>query len=48
MKNKIMEIDGDNGAESIIQLNKDTTLYVPFVNDGIILDFDTQESFNTL
>ena len=48
MKNKIMEINGDNGAESIIELNKNIILHVPFVNDGIILDFNTQESFNIL
>ena len=45
MKEKIMEVSGDFGAIKIIKLNKEKTLYIPFKNDGIILDFDTQDDF---
>ena len=48
MKKKIMEIKGDNGAKEIIQLNKDKILYIPFTQDGILLDFDTEDNFKTL
>ena len=48
MKNKIMKIDGDNGAKKIIDINKNAILHIPFDSDGIILDFDTQENFKAL
>jgi len=46
MKNKIMSVDGDSGSKKIIELNRSKVLNVPFDNNGIILDFDTQEHFN--
>jgi len=48
MKKDIMSINGDNGAKEIVKLNKKKILHVPFDGDGIILDFDTQEDFNSL
>ena len=46
MKRQIMSIKGDIGAKGIIDLNRSKVLNVPFNNDGIILDFDTQEHFS--
>ena len=48
MKEKIMDITGDNGAKKIIELYPEKVLNVPFKNDKILLDFDTQENFNSL
>ena len=48
MKEKIMKVKGDNGAKEIIQLNKDKILNIPFNQDGILLDFDTEDNFKTL
>ena len=48
MKEKIMKVKGDNGAKEIIQLNKDKILNIPFTQDGILLDFDTEDNFKTL
>jgi len=48
MKEKIMKINGDNGAKEIIQLNQDKILNIPFNQDGILLDFDTEDNFKTL
>jgi molybdenum cofactor cytidylyltransferase len=45
MKQKIMDLDGDFGAKKIIEMNKKKVLNVPLDNDGITLDFDTQEDF---
>ena len=45
MKPKIMDIQGDFGAKKIIEMNKEKVLNVPIDNDGITLDFDTQEDF---
>ena len=46
MKSKIMNVEGDNGAKKIVDLNRSKVLNVPFANNGIVLDFDTQEHFN--
>ena len=46
MKQKIMLVKNDLGANEIIKLNKEKILNVPFDNDGIFLDFDTPDSFN--
>ena len=46
MKQKIMLVKNDLGANEIIKLNKEKILNVPFDNDGILLDFDTPDSFN--
>jgi molybdenum cofactor cytidylyltransferase len=48
MKEKIMEIKGDSGAKEVIELNRDKILNIPFNQDGILLDFDTEDSFKTL
>lgn len=48
MKKKIMNITGDNGAKKIIELYPRKVLNVPFKNNKILLDFDTQENFNFL
>ena len=48
MKKKLMDIKGDCGAKKIIDLNKNKILNVPFDSEGITIDFDTQESFNSL
>ena len=48
MKEKIMQIKGDNGAKEIFQINKDKILNIPFSQDGILLDFDTEDNFKTL
>jgi len=48
MKEEIMKIKGDTGAKSLIELNMKKILKVPFKNDGIVLDFDKPEDFNSL
>ena len=48
MKKKIMKIKGDNGAKDIILLNKNKILSVPFNQDGILLDIDTDDNFKAL
>jgi molybdenum cofactor cytidylyltransferase len=48
MKEKIMKIKGDNGTKEVIQRNKDKILNIPFAQDGILLNFDTEDSFKTL
>ena len=45
MREKIMQIKGDNGARELIELNKDKTLNVPLKSRGVTLDFDEQEDF---
>ena len=46
MKEKIMSIQGDNGAKKIINMHENKT-YVFETNDqSIIQDFNTQESFS--
>ena len=45
MKPEVMKICGDIGAKEIIENNKTKILRVPFGGDGVILDFDTQDSF---
>ena len=47
MKQKVMLVKTDMGANEIIKLNKEKILKVPFDNDGIFLDFDTPVSFNS-
>ncbi len=48
MKKDIMTIKGDIGAKEIIKLNEKKVLHIPFGGNGVILDFDTQEDFNSL
>ena len=48
MKDKMMKINNDLDADKIIHLNKEKILNVPFDNDGILLDFNTAENFNSL
>jgi len=47
MKNNIMKIGGDVGAKEIIEASKNRVLRVPFLGNGVILDFDTQDHFNS-
>ena len=47
MKKKIMKIEGDVGAKSLVELNMNKILKVPFKNDAIILDFDKPEDFKS-
>ena len=46
MKEKLMSIEGDVGAKKVLEPNKDKILNVPINDLGIVLDFDTQKSFN--
>ena len=48
MKEKIMKIKGDDDTKEVIQLNKDKILNIPFAQDGILLNFNTEDSFKTL
>jgi len=48
MKDKMMLLNNDLDTTKIIQLNKKKILNVPFDNDGIFLDFNTTENFNSL
>ena len=48
MKDKMMKINNDLDADKIIHLNKEKVLNVPFSNDGVLLDFNTVENFNSL
>jgi hypothetical protein len=43
-----MLIGNDLDTHKIIQLNKEKILNVPFGNDGVLLDFNTVENFNSL
>jgi molybdenum cofactor cytidylyltransferase len=45
MKEKIMNIKGDIGAKTVIKLSTNKILNVPFKNNKIALDFDTEENF---
>ena len=45
MVEKIMQIRGDNGANELIELNKDKSLIVPLKSRGVTLDFNKQEDF---
>jgi len=46
MKKRFIDINKDSEFEKIIELNREKVLNVPFKNDGVILDFNTQEDFN--
>ena len=46
MKKKFLNIKEDFESEKIIKLNREKVLNVPFKNDGVVLDFNTQEDFN--
>ena len=46
IKKNIMEIKEDMWSDKIIELNREKVLNVPFKNDGVVLDFNTQEDFN--
>jgi|TARA_B110000438_G_scaffold225676_1_gene219776 molybdenum cofactor cytidylyltransferase len=48
MKNKIMLVTSVLDTSEIIKLNKEKILNVPFDNDGIFLDFNTLDNFNSL
>ena len=48
IKDKMMLIGHDLDTHKIIQLNKEKVLNVPFSNDGVLLDFNTVENFNSL
>ncbi len=45
MKEKILNIRGDNGAKKLIELNKNKVLNVSVKSSGITLDFDNQKDF---
>ena len=45
MKNKIMSLEGDKGAKTIINSNVNKTLNIKINNKSVIEDFDTSESF---
>ena len=47
MQKKIMKIEGDVGAKSLVELDMNKILKVPFKNDAIILDFDKPEDFKS-
>jgi len=47
-KEKIMQINGDVGGKKILELNKNKILNILFNTNSVILDFDTQDSFNLL
>ena len=46
MKNKIMSIQGDVGAKSIIELNKDKILKIETDDSNVTKDFNVEENFN--
>ena len=46
MKEKIMDIIGDNGAKKILKLNKDKILNIQINNQNIFKDFNTNKCFN--
>ncbi|HIF62411.1 MAG TPA: nucleotidyltransferase family protein [Candidatus Pelagibacter sp.] len=48
MKKKLMNLKEDLGPKEIIELNKKKILNIPFDNEGILVDFDTQENFKNL
>ena len=48
MKEKIMNITGDNGAKKILELNKDKILNLEINDQSITKSFDTQNDFNSL
>ena len=45
MKEKVIDISGDVGAKKILELNKEKIFYLPIDDSGVVLDFNTQESF---
>ena len=47
MKEKIMKIEGDVGAKSLVELYMNKVLKVPFKNNGIVLDFDKPDDFKS-
>ena len=48
MQDKINTIQGDIGANKILELNKNRIFNLTINNSCIIKDFDTQDSFNSL
>ena len=48
MKEKIMNIAGDNGAKKILELNKDKILNLEINDQAIIETFNTQKDFSSL
>ena len=47
MKDKVMDIDGDNGAKKILEKNKDEILNLEINNEGILKNFNIPYNFNT-
>ena len=45
MKNKIMDIEGDNGAKKLLDKYKDKILNLEVNDQGIIKNFNTSENF---
>ena len=48
LKEKIMTIEGDNGAKKILEQNKNKILNIEIKNQSILKDFNTLESFDFL
>ena len=48
LKDKIMTIEGDNGAKKIFEQNKNRIFNIEIKNQSILKDFNTLESFDFL
>ena len=48
LKDKIMTIEGDNGAKKILEQNKNRIFNIEIKNQSILKDFNTLESFDFL
>ena len=46
MKDKIMDIDGDNGAKKILEKNRNKIFNLEINDEGILKNYNTQDSFN--
>ena len=46
MKDKVMMVEGDNGAKKILELHKDKIFNVDIKDLKILKDFDTQDDFS--
>ena len=47
MKDKIMNIKGDEGAKEILKKNKDKILNLPINDQAIVKNYNTLDSFNS-
>ena len=45
MKNKVMNIDGDNGAKKILKMNKDKIFNLKIDDQGILKNYNTLNDF---